>query len=338
VSVVCLVEQDSDGPVDSSLRALTFARSIAGSPTWLGSAAATASAPSAAGVPVIAVVFGRAAASPLAAYGATGACEVELPAYAPVAWARTLKQVADAHDATAVLAAGTDHGAEVMAHLGALTGLPVAANCFELSPSGPGTWRFRRQRWGGSLLETGSLEGSPALLSVAADAVPPVALDDPSALEVESFVPELAESDLAVRAIQSRDSASGVSLANARVVVSGGRGVGGPDGYAVLEELAGLLGGAVGVSRVATSLGWRPHSQQVGQTGTRVSPELYLACGISGAIQHLAGCQSSKTMIAVNTDPAAAIMGRADYAVIGDLHEVLPALVEALKARAAARS
>jgi electron transfer flavoprotein alpha subunit len=115
--------------------------------------------------------------------------------------------------------------------------------------------------------------------------------------------------------------------------VGGGRGVGGPDGFGVLEELAGLLGGVVGVSRVVTSEGWRPHRQQVGQTGTRISPELYLACGISGAIQHMAGCLSSKHIVAINTDPGAPIISHADYAVIGDLNQVLPALIAAIRAR-----
>jgi electron transfer flavoprotein alpha subunit len=124
-----------------------------------------------------------------------------------------------------------------------------------------------------------------------------------------------------------------VSLATARVVVGGGRGVGGPDGFAPLEELASLLGGVVGVSRVVTSQGWRPHTQQVGQTGTKITPELYLACGISGAIQHMAGCASAKHIVAVNTDPGAPIVSRADYAVIGDLTEVIPALIAALKQR-----
>lgn len=109
--------------------------------------------------------------------------------------------------------------------------------------------------------------------------------------------------------------------------------MGGPEGFSVIEEIAAHLGGAVGVSRVVTSLGWRPHKEQVGQTGTRVTPDLYIACGISGAIQHLAGCQSAKTMIAINTDPDVPIMARADYAVIGDVSEVLPALLEALRAR-----
>ena len=112
-----------------------------------------------------------------------------------------------------------------------------------------------------------------------------------------------------------------------------GRGVGGPDGFAALEELAGLLGGAVGVSRVVTSEGWRPHKQQVGQTGTRIAPEVYLACGISGAIQHMAGCQGAKHIVVVNTDTDAPIISRADYAVIGDLNQVIPALVAALRAR-----
>ena len=125
----------------------------------------------------------------------------------------------------------------------------------------------------------------------------------------------------------------GASLASARVVVGGGRGVGSADGFGPLDELASLLGGVVGVSRVVTSEGWRPHTQQVGQTGTKITPDLYLACGISGAIQHIAGCGGAKHIIAINTDPAAPMMTRADYAVVGDLHAVIPALVEALRDR-----
>src|SRR4029078_9700377 len=119
----------------------------------------------------------------------------------------------------------------------------------------------------------------------------------------------------------------------ARVVVGGGRGVGGPGGFGPLEELADLLGGTLGVCAVVTSQGSRPHRQQVGQTGTKITPELYLACGISGAIQHMAGCLSAKRIISVNTDPGAPSLAHAGCAGIGELHQVIPALVEARRSR-----
>ncbi len=123
------------------------------------------------------------------------------------------------------------------------------------------------------------------------------------------------------------------SLKSARVVVGAGRGAGSADGFKDLLELADLLDGSLGVSRVVTSLGWRPHHEQVGQTGSRVTPDLYLACGISGAIQHWAGMSSSKTIIAVNNDPDAPMVTKAHYAVIGDLHEIVPAINDELRRR-----
>ncbi|HEX8007288.1 MAG TPA: FAD-binding protein, partial [Trebonia sp.] len=154
---------------------------------------------------------------------------------------------------------------------------------------------------------------------------------------IHNVKPDIPDGDLVVRAERSAAGAGGASLATARVVVGGGRGVGGSDGFAPLEELAGLLGGVVGVSRVVTSEGWRPHTMQVGQTGTKITPELYLACGISGAIQHIAGCSGAKHIIAINTDPGAPMLAHADYAVIGDLHKVIPALIAALKSRGTLR-
>jgi electron transfer flavoprotein alpha subunit len=122
-----------------------------------------------------------------------------------------------------------------------------------------------------------------------------------------------------------------VNLADARFVVSCGRGAGSPEGFAPAEELAALLGGAVGCSRAVTIAGWRSHTDQVGQTGTKIAPEVYLACGISGATQHMAGCKGAKRIIAVNVDPEAPIIANADYAVIGDLHEVIPAITAELR-------
>ena len=125
--------------------------------------------------------------------------------------------------------------------------------------------------------------------------------------------------------------AGGVSLTDAKVVVSGGRGAGSAEGFGPVVELVGLLGAAVGCSRAVTIAGWRPHTEQVGQTGTKIAPELYIASGISGATQHLAGCKGAKRILAINKDPEAPIMSAADYAVIGDMAEVLPAISAAIR-------
>jgi electron transfer flavoprotein alpha subunit len=320
MTALVLVELDGGAPADPSLRALTLGRS-------LGSSALGA------------VVFADSATvtgDALAAYGVTDVYVIEpgsIEGYAPQAWARTLAGLATETGATAVLAAGTDRGNEVLAHLGAITGLPMAANCTLVTPDGGQTHRLVRHRWAGLLLEDAVMEAPVALFTVATDSVAAVAAHGAAAVQAHVYKPELAEADLVVRAAESPAGAGGASLATARVVVGGGRGVGGADGFASLEELAELLGGVVGVSRVVTSEGWRPHKQQVGQTGTKITPELYLACGISGAIQHIAGCAGAKHIIAINTDPGAPILAHADYAVIGDLHQVIPALVDALRAR-----
>jgi electron transfer flavoprotein alpha subunit len=125
----------------------------------------------------------------------------------------------------------------------------------------------------------------------------------------------------------------GVTLSTAPVVVGGGRGVGSPEGFAPLEELAEVLGGRVGCSRAVTNNGWRNHKDQVGQTGTRIAPTVYIASGISGAVQHWVGAMASKHILAVNTDPEANMVTKADWAVIGDLHEVIPAITAEIRRR-----
>ena len=248
--------------------------------------------------------------------------------YAPAAWAQAIVEQVRSLGPTAVLAPGSDRGNELLAHVAAILDLPLAAGCTAVTPGDPPT--VTRVRWGGSLLEEARVHGSPLLLTVAPHAVAAAPLDaEPVVLR-----PEL---DCAI-AVSERVQAvtAGVSLADAQVVVSGGRGVGSAGGFAVIEELAGLLGGAVGCSRAVTSAGWRPHSDQVGQTGTKVSPDIYIACGISGATQHMAGCKGAKKLLAINPDGEASIFASADYGVIGDLHEVVPAIsAQVRKARGA---
>lgn len=275
----------------------------------------------------------EALAEALPAYGVSKVHLIQhdqLDDYAPEAWAKSLVQLIESIEPQAVLAAGTDRGHEVLAHVAARTDLPLAANCIEVTPGD--SYQVTRQRWGGSLLEEARLAGDPKLLSVALHALTAEEAPVDGELRVETFTPSLEDGDFRVRVREREVSAEeGVSLADARVVVGGGRGVGGPEGFEPLEELAELLGGAVGASRVVTNNGWRPHSDQIGQTGTRIAPDLYISCGISGAIQHMVGAKGAKQILAINTDPDAPIVAKADYAIIGDLHEVVPALVEEVK-------
>ena len=199
----------------------------------------------------------------------------------------------------------------MLAHVAARMGVPMAANVVSVVPGD--RWRVTRQRWAGSLLEEAFLDGQPRLLTVAAHAVPAL---EPAASAAPATVtrvdPAITDADLRARVV-GHDVTAGdsVSLADAKVVVGGGRGLGSAEAFAMLDELAGLLGAAVGVSRVATSLGWRPHAQQIGQTGTRIAPDLYIACGISGAIQHIVGAKAAKRILVINTDPDAPIFRRA---------------------------
>lgn len=318
--LLAYVDQDR-GKVDpGSFETITLAREVAGGDT------------------LEALVVGEPAAGVVEKLGEFGVSTLHvvqhsaLTEYAPDAYAAALAGVVAAGTPRAVLAAGSERGNEILAHLAARLDVPFAANCTEIHPNGGFT--VTRLRWGGSLLEEARVTGSPALLSVAPNTLAAAPAPAPVTTNVVPVIPQLSDADLLVRVVGREETAADkVSLAEARVVVGGGRGVGSAEGFRSLEALAELLGGAVGGSRAVTSLGWRAHADQIGQTGTRIAPEIYITCGVSGAIQHMIGCKAAKHILAINTDPDAPVMARADYVVIGDLHQVVPAITAEIKKR-----
>ena len=319
--ILVLVDHDLGELDPLSLRAITAARKLTSD--------------------VQAIVIGEAGAQLATVVGEYGAPILHLAKhealtdYTPAASGRALAQLVERLKPQAVLAAGSPRGNEQLAHLATILDLPMAAECsvISLSKGAGAPHSVTRARWAANLLEEAYVHSDLLIATVLAFSVEPEAVAAASPAIVETFEPDLDPADLLVRVLSrgGESSKGGVTLMDAKVIVSGGRGVGGPDGFAQLEELAGLLGGAVGCSRVVTSAGWRPHAEQVGQTGTKVAPDLYIAAGISGAMQHIAGCKNSKTIVVINTDPEAPIMAYADYAIIGDLHKVIPALTSAIR-------
>jgi len=245
-------------------------------------------------------------------------------AYASEAWAASLNQLTESINPKVLLAPGTIKGNEVLAYVGALSSLSVVTNVCEINAG-------NQSSWGGGLLEEVLIDQDLALLTLATDTIEASesAVDN---CDTVSFTPVLEQKHLRaqVRSVE-KSVDEGMSLKTATLVIGGGRGTGSAEGFGILEELGEVLKAVVGGSRVTTNNGWRPHAHQIGLTGNHISPKLYIACGISGAIQHMAGCKSSKNILVINTDENAPMFSHADYGVIGDLHEVVPAIIEELK-------
>jgi electron transfer flavoprotein alpha subunit len=322
--ILVLVEKDLRGAaVEVSLETLTFARSL--------SAAGG-------GVPVDAVVVGAVSEelrAQLAAYAVREVHQLTGPgfeAFAGSAWASGIETVLARTRSVVVTAAGTARGGEVLAHLAARSGAAMAANVVSFAGLSP--FVVHRQVVGGQAVEEMQLSTRPTIFTVAGHAVVASPAANPGPAGVVEHAPALADADLVARVVSTAEPEPDLSgsLKSARVVVGAGRGAG-QDGFESLLELADLLGASLGVSRVVTSLGWRPHHEQVGQTGSRISPDLYIPCGISGAIQHWAGCSSAKAILAINTDADAPMVTKATHAVIGDLHDVVPAINAEIRRR-----
>ncbi|OEU51910.1 MAG: electron transfer flavoprotein subunit alpha [Desulfobacterales bacterium C00003060] len=246
--------------------------------------------------------------------------------YTTEAYTNVLCDVVRDNDPGILLLGASSQGKDLSARLAVRLGVGLAMDCIALKLDG-GKLIATRPMYGGKVLAEVALQGPPQMTAIR-----------PNVMEIEEVAKAGDVERVAVntgvvrtRVVEKKlETGAKVDLTEADVIVSGGRGMGGPD-FSVLEDLAEVLGGTVGASRSAVDEGWRPHSDQVGQTGKIVSPNLYIACGISGAIQHLAGMGSSKYIVAINKDPEAPVFKRADYGIVEDLFKAVPAITSELK-------
>jgi electron transfer flavoprotein alpha subunit len=315
--VLVLAEHTADGEVKKvTLELLTAAKRL-GSPSvvWTGPGA-------------------EAAAARLGEYGAEkvyAADSPDLEGYVTAPTAELLAQLVSSVSPAAVLVAGTTGGKEIAGRLAVKTGSGVLTDAVNVTAGDDGAPVAEQPNFGGSITVHSVVRRGTPIIAVRPNAVSPEASPGAAAVEAVSF----AASDAAKAATVTEHvvAAKGErpELTEAQIVVSGGRGTGSEDGFKIIEKLADALGAAVGASRAVTDAGWYPHAFQVGQTGKTVSPQLYMAVGISGAIQHRAGMQTSKTIVAINKDPEAPIFEIADYGVVGDLFTVVPQLLEEIE-------
>jgi len=292
----------------------------------------------AAGVGVDALALGPGAAdcgAELAALGVDRLFAVEaehLELYAAEAYAASLGELARSERSMVVLVAATVMGKELAARAAARLGAACASDLIEVELEGEAL-RGRRPVYSGTAFARVRAVASPSVVATLRPNVFPVgAPREGGQAEVIALDAVLGPDEIGVRTVRvDKPKQQELDVAEASIIVSGGRGLKEAASFRLIRELADALGGALGASRAVVDAGWIPHRHQVGQTGKVVSPNLYIACGISGAIQHLAGMSSSKTIVAINKDPDAPIFKVADYGIVGDLFEVLPAMTEAVK-------
>lgn len=280
--------------------------------------------------PLVALVLGQdvadiaASAFDLGADAVIGCDDASLADFRVEAHGPLVGQLARERGPDALLVGATTRGRDLAAWVAAELDAGLVADGIGLMVEN-GTIKVTRPVYAGKLLADTYVTSSPQIISLRSRAFPPAESTGKGG-QVEWVQPAVGEDDLTTEIVGFESSEGTVSLTDATIIVSGGRGVGGPEGFQPVQELADVLGGAMGASRAAVDAGWIPYEHQVGQTGKTVSPDLYIACGISGAIQHQAGMRTSKVIVAINKDPDAPIFKLASYGIVGDLFKVVPAL------------
>lgn len=291
------------------------------------------------GEPLCAVMIGKdisSLAPELGAYGAERVFVVEGDAferYTTGAYTKAVCELVKQHQPSIILFGATINGKDLSARVAGRLGVGLATDCTEIGLDDQGNLKVKRPMFAGKVYaEVVFSDRKPQMASVRPNALGVPEADPSRKAEVEKVEMSVSPEEMGYQVVGFEQvGGCKIDLTEAEIIVSGGRGMKGAENFKMLEELADLLGGAVGASRAAVDAGWRPQSDQVGQSGKVVSPNLYIACGISGAIQHLAGMGTSKIIVAINKDPEAPIFKKADYGVVDDLFKVVPALIEEIK-------
>ena len=269
-------------------------------------------------------------------YGANSAFvadDLTLKSFGLEPYAAVITQLVQAHAPVAIVMGASNAGLELSAYVAAKLGVGLAPDCIDLAVVDGGLVAIRPALVGNLMAKVVFGEGRPQMITVRRHVFPAPEKDSDRSGEITPVAPVMPEDDIPTK-IESFETAVGqVNLSDARIIVSGGLGAGGPEGFAPIRALADALGAAMGASRAAVDAGWVPYAHQVGQTGKTVQPDLYIACGISGAIQHLAGMKNARVIVAINKDSEAPIFKYAHYGIVGDLFQYLPALTEAFKKR-----
>jgi len=254
----------------------------------------------------------------------------ELANYSTEGYAYVLKKVADAVHPSVIIISASAMGKDLAPRLAAKLDVPLFSDITGMTVEA-GTVVITRPIFAGKVFLTASTSATPVMVTIRPKVFAPEALDG-AALTIEPFPVEMPAGTIRARVTEFKAESGGkIDLTEADVIVSGGRGMKGPENFNLIEDLAAALGGTDGASRAVVDAGWRPHSKQVGQTGKTVSPTLYIACGISGAVQHLAGMSSAKYIVAINKDRDAPIFRIANWGIVGDALQILPEVIKAVK-------